>query len=39
MFQHVDEGMDPKTLKEELGRWGPFEHCQDRLLGRFQRKR
>lgn len=39
LFQRVEAGMDPKLLKEELDRWGLFEHYQDRFLGLFRRKR
>ncbi len=38
LFRQVEEGLDPKVLKEELDRWGLFEHYQDRFFGLFRRK-
>ena len=38
LFSQVEQGLDPKVLKQELDRWGLFEHYQDRFLGFFRRK-
>lgn len=37
LFQQVERGLDPKVLKQELDRWGLFEHYQDRFLALFRR--
>jgi hypothetical protein len=38
MFRQVRQGLDPKVLKEELDRWGLFEHYEARFLGLFRKK-
>ena len=38
MFRQVEQGLDPKMLKQELDRWGLFEHYEARFLGLFRRK-
>jgi len=38
MFRQVRQGLDPKVLKQELDRWGLFEHYEARFLGLFRKK-
>ena len=33
LFLQVKQGLDPVALKQELDRWGLFDHYQDRFLG------
>jgi hypothetical protein len=39
LFQEVEQGASPDTLKHELDRWGLFEFYQDRFLDLFRRRR
>jgi hypothetical protein len=38
MFRQVRRGLDPKVLKQELDRWGLFEHYEGRFLSLFRKK-
>ena len=38
LFRQVERGSDPQQLRQELSRWGLFEHYQDRFLNLFRRK-
>ena len=38
MFRQVQQGLDPQVLKQELDRWGLFEHYETRFLGLFRKK-
>jgi hypothetical protein len=38
MFRQVQQGLDPKVLKQELDRWGLFEHYEARFLSLFRKK-
>lgn len=38
LFQQVEQGGNPDALKEELDRWGLFEHYEDRFLSLFRRR-
>lgn len=38
LFREVEQGLDPKVLRQELKRWDLFDHYQDRFLGLFRRK-
>ena len=38
LFREVEQGLDPKVLKQELDRWGLFDHYQDRFFGLFHHK-
>ena len=38
LFIHVERGGDPNVLKQELDRWGLFDHYQDRFLALFRRR-
>jgi len=38
MFRQVGQGLDPKVLKQELDRWGLFEHYEGRFLSLFRKK-
>ena len=38
LFSQVEQGLDPSVLRQELNRWGLFEHYQDRFLSLFRRK-
>ena len=37
LFFQVSKGLDPGELKQELDRWGLFEHYQDRFLKLFKK--
>ena len=38
LFQQVTQGLDPLALKQELDRWGLFDHYQDRFFSLVRRK-
>ena len=38
MFEEVQNGRDPETVKRELDRWGAFDHYEDRFLNLFRRR-
>jgi hypothetical protein len=39
LFRQVEEGFDPRELKQELDRWGVFPQYEARFLGLFRKKR
>ena len=38
LFQQVKQGLDPLALKQELDRWGLFDHYQDRFFSLVRHK-
>ena len=38
MFEEVQSGRDPESIKRELDRWGAFEFYEDRFLNLFRRR-